>query len=45
MVQIKDLKKIPDAKPGMVNISNYSTLMIEPNEAELIQIIKDHQVK
>ena len=45
MVQIKDLKKIPDAKPGMVNINNYSTLMIEPNEAELLQIIKDHQVK
>ena len=45
MVHVKDLKKIPDAKPGMVNISHYSTLMITPNETQLIQILKDHHVK
>ncbi|QRG87277.1 NFACT family protein [Bulleidia sp. zg-1006] len=32
---IKELKKIPGAKPGMVQLGSYKTIYIDPNEEEL----------
>lgn len=32
---IKDLKKIPGAKPGMVQVGSYKSLYIDPDEQEL----------
>ena len=32
---IKELKKIPGSKPGMVQLSSYKTIYIDPNEEEL----------
>ncbi len=34
--QVKNLKKIPGAKPGMVQLTNYKTIYIDPDE-EIIQ--------
>ncbi len=32
---VKDLKKIPGAKPGMVSLSSYKTIYIDPDEEHL----------
>ena len=36
--QIKDLKKIPGAKPGMVQLTSYKTIYIDPDEEYLKSI-------
>lgn len=36
--QIKDLKKIPGAKPGMVQLTSYKTIYIDPDEDYLKSI-------
>ncbi len=35
---VKDLKKIPGAKPGMVSLSSYKTIYIDPDEEHLNHI-------
>ncbi len=35
--KVKDLKKIPGAKPGMVQLGTYKTIYIDPNHEELEQ--------
>lgn len=35
---VSKLKKIPGAKPGMVQLTNYKTIYIDPNEDELYQL-------
>lgn len=38
--QIKTLKKIPGAKPGMVSLSTYKTIYIDPDESLLDSLLK-----
>jgi predicted ribosome quality control (RQC) complex YloA/Tae2 family protein len=42
---IKDIKKIPDSKPGLVSVTQYTSVYVEPIEEEIAQWIKDYQVK
>ncbi len=37
---VKQLKKVPGAKPGFVSLSSYKTIYIDPNEEEILNIIK-----
>lgn len=38
--QIKTLKKIPGAKPGMVSLSTYKTIYIDPDESLIDSLLK-----
>ena len=42
---IKDIKKIPDSKPGLVSVTQYTSVYVEPIEDEINQWIKLYQVK
>jgi predicted ribosome quality control (RQC) complex YloA/Tae2 family protein len=42
---LKDIKKIPDSKPGLVSVTQYTSVYVEPIEEEITQWIKDYQVK
>ncbi|MEF9968685.1 MAG: NFACT RNA binding domain-containing protein, partial [Longicatena sp.] len=38
--QVKNLKKIPGAKPGMASLSTYKTIYIDPNESFILNLEK-----
>ncbi|SKA00704.1 Rqc2 family fibronectin-binding protein [Anaerorhabdus furcosa] len=38
--QVKNLKKIPGAKPGMASLSTYKTIYIDPNEEFILNLEK-----
>jgi predicted ribosome quality control (RQC) complex YloA/Tae2 family protein len=42
---IKDIKKIPDSKPGLVSVTQYTSVYVEPIEDEINQWIRQYQVK
>jgi len=42
---IKDIKKIPDSKPGLVSVTQYTSVYVEPIEEEITQWIRQYQVK
>ena len=42
---IKDIKKIPDSKPGLVSVTQYTSVYVEPIEDEINQWIRQSQVK
>lgn len=41
---INQLKKIPGAKAGLVQVQQYKTIFIDPNEEEILAYIKKHKV-
>ncbi len=42
---IKDIKKIPDSKPGLVSVLQYTSVYVEPIEDEITAWIQLYQVK
>lgn len=41
---ISNVKKIPGAKPGMVTLSTYKTIFVDPIESEILEILKNFKV-
>ena len=42
--QVKQLKKVPGTKGSFVSLTNYKTIYIDPDAAEIQQIIDEHLV-
>lgn len=42
---IKDIKKIPDSKPGLVSVTQYTSVYVEPIEDLITEWIRVYQVK
>lgn len=41
---VSNVKKIPGAKPGMVTLSTYKTIFVDPIESEILEILKRFKV-
>lgn len=41
---VSQLKKIPGAKAGMVQVGQYKTIFIDPDESFVVELIKTHKV-
>lgn len=42
---ISQIKKVPGSKIGFVTMKSNKTIYIDPNESEILQIIKQHEIK
>lgn len=43
--EIKDIKKIPGAKPGLVQLGSHKTIYIDPDEDFVLRLIQSQRVK
>ena len=39
---IRNLKRVPGAKPGFVSLTNYKTIYIDPEEAVIDNLLKEN---